>query len=59
MAKRVEEENKNLVDEIKKIIGSVTQQEERVLESRRYDQTMAPQVSSVWVKREIKVKEPP
>ena len=52
-------ENKNLSAEMKKRIDSVTHQEEEMFEGRRYDQTMVPQVSSVWVKREIKIKAPP
>ena len=51
MGKRMEEGNKNLSAEMKKSIGSVTQQEEKMFEGRRYDQTMAPQVSSVWGKK--------
>ena len=50
------EENKNLGAEIKKITDSVTQQEEKMFERGMYDQKTAPQVSSVWVKRELKVK---
>ena len=47
----MEEENKNFRDEIKKSIDSVTQQAEKMFEGGRYDQAMAPQVSSVCVKR--------
>ena len=56
MGKRMEEENKNPSAEIKKRIDAVTQQEDKMFEGGRYDQAMAPQVSSVWVTREIKVK---
>ena len=56
---KMDEENKNLSAEMKKIIDSVKQQGEKMFGGRRYDQAMAPQVSSVRVKRGIKVKEPP
>ena len=56
MAQRMEEENNHLSDEIKKSIDSVTQQEEKMFERGRYDQTMAPHVSRLGGKKGVKGK---
>ena len=45
--KRMEEENKNSGDEIKKSINSATRQDGKKIERGRYDQTMASQSSIV------------
>ena len=53
-AKKIEEEEKNKVSgEIKKCIDSVKPQEDRQRGGIRYEQTRAPQSSSVGVKSEV------
>ena len=59
MGKRMEEENKNLIAEMEKSMDSVTQQEAKMSDGRRYDQTMVPQVAIVWGKKGYKGKRTP
>ena len=57
--RKIEEEKKNISIEIKKGIGPVTQQEGNLLDRKRNEQTTFPQNSSVGIKSEVRVVEPP